>query len=287
LARNRNTQKAKKIDQKEEPLPFFFNNGYCRGKMTKHGYMLYNPNDLIGKILETQGEFSGSEILLLRQLLKPGNVVIDVGANIGTHTLSMAAMVQPNGFVFSLEPQRITFEFLSANILLNNLINVFPLHAAAGDKPGEILVPVVDPNITSNAGSFAIEGHKFGDDVRVITLDSLSLAQCNLIKVDVEGMEIKVLEGARQIIKQHRPILLIENNYQENSERLITMIKEMNYSLYWFFSEYPDKNYKPDFDVICFPTEWNINVTGLQSVLDEKDTGPNAYTRATGIVFSD
>jgi hypothetical protein len=54
----------------------------------------------------------------------------------------------------------------------------------------------------------------------------------------------------------------------------------MNYSLWWFTSGYPDNAYMPDFDMLCLPAEWKVNVEALQPVLDEKDTGPLAYARA-------
>jgi FkbM family methyltransferase len=287
LARNRHENKNKNSEGSLPQNPFFFNNGFCRGKVTRHGFMVYNPNDFIGATLEIYGEWGYSEITLLSQLIKPGNVVLDVGANIGTHTLSLANLVQPEGFVFSFEPQRITFEFLSANIVLNNLTNVFPMHVGVGNEPGEILVPVVNPNKMANAGAFGIEGHSEGDSVRVITIDSIPLARCNLIKIDVEGMEIKVLEGARQTIIKHRPIIFLENNVPKNSERMIRMIADMNYSCWWFFSEYSDLSlgYNPDFDMLCLPAEWKNSVTGLEPVLNDKDTGAEAYKRVTGTIL--
>jgi FkbM family methyltransferase len=214
-------------------------------------------------------------------------MVMDVGANIGMHTLSLANLVKNEGFVFSFEPQRIAFEFFSANILLNNLTNVFPMHAGVSDKPGEMLVPVINPAKMANAAAFAIEGHETGDVVRIVTLDSIPLMRCNLIKIDVEGMELKVLEGARQTILKHRPIIFVENNKPENSERMIRLIMDLNYSCWWFFSEYsdPSLDYNPDFDMLCLPAEWNNNINGLEPVLNDTDTGPAAYKRATGQVL--
>jgi FkbM family methyltransferase len=287
LVRKRHTQKSSNVDNISNPNPVFFENGFCRGKKTRHGFMFYNPNDFIGGFLENSGEWAYSEIALLSQLIKPGSVILDVGANIGTHTLSLASLVQNEGYVFSFEPQRLAFEFLCANILINNLTNVFPMHVGISNEPGELLIPVINPAIKVNTAGFTIEGHKTGDVVRIITLDSIQLTRCNLIKIDVEGMELKVLEGARQTIQNHRPILFVENNKQENSERMIRHIMDMNYSCWWFFSEYSDssRQYNPDFDMLCLPAEWKNTVNGLESVLNDKDTGPLAYTRATGTIL--
>lgn len=284
MARNRYTAKEKLV-QSASISTTFFNNGFCRGINTRHGFMFVNSNDFIGQTLEKYGEWAYSEIDLLADLIKPGHVVLDIGANIGTHTLSFAKMVQRNGFVFSFEPQRISFEFMCANVVANNLTNVFPMHAGVADKPGKIYVPIVDPTKTANAAAFSIQGYSTGDPVDIVAVDSLRLGRCNLIKVDVEGMEYPVLLGARQTIETHRPVLFIENNYEEHSEEIITLIKDMRYKQWWFFSTYSDTKYAPDFNLLCLPEEMELPVTNLTPVLNEKDTGPAAFARVTGIML--
>src|SRR3954465_1933985 len=90
---------------------------------TRHGQMLVNRHDVyIGRSLELYGEWSEGEIDLFRQVLRPGMVVADAGANIGTHTVARAQMVAPNGVVYAFEPQRIVFQTLAANVALNSLV---------------------------------------------------------------------------------------------------------------------------------------------------------------------
>jgi FkbM family methyltransferase len=296
MARNRYAQKesknllVEKMPEKTLPRPFF-ENGYCKGKETRHGFMLFNPNEFIGQTLDHYGEWGYSEIELLKQLIKPGFVILDVGANIGTHTLSFARLVEGNGFVYAFEPQRLAYEFLCANIVINNLLNVFPMMAGVSEKPGEILVPVLNPNAQTNAGGINIEGHTSGDLIRIVTIDSLQLSRCNLIKIDVEGMERKVLLGARDTINQHRPALFVENNTPENSAKLIELLFEMKYNCWWFFTEYlnrmdvhgrvfkPGEGFKPDFNLICLPAELKINVSDFPPVLGVDDTGEKAIQR--------
>ncbi|NMB53327.1 MAG: FkbM family methyltransferase [Leptolinea sp.] len=262
----------------------FFNHGYARGMETRHGYMLFNPNDFIGQALEAYGEWSYQEIELLGQLIKPDHVILDIGANIGTHTLSFAKMVGPGGFVFAFEPQRITYEFLCANIAMNNLINVVPYQAAVSDKAGEIMVPIINPNSPSNTGAFKISGYSTGDAVRQITVDALGLGKCNLIKVDVEGMEHNVILGAVNTIRNLRPVLFIENNGYGNAKELVKLVLDLNYRGWWFFSPpvNPGEPFNPeinDKNMLCLPAEWNTNVNGLVPLLDENDTGVKAYER--------
>lgn len=266
----------------------FIDNGFCRGKVTRHGYMVFNPNDFIGEVLDVYGESAFAEIELLGQLIKPGHVVLDIGAYIGTHTLSFARMVQPEGFVFAFEPQRLPFEFLCANIIMNNLVHVFPMRVAVSDTPGEILIPVVNPNSPANSAAFKISGYTQGDTVQKIIIDSLGLARCNLIKVDVEGMENNVIAGARNTIMKFRPVLFVENNGFGDSKNLIKQILDMNYQGWWFFSPplEPGEPFDPeihDKNMLCLPAEWKNNVNGLVPILDENDTGKLAYERLTSL----
>lgn len=281
---------VEKISPETVDIPSF-RNGYCKGKNTRHGFMLFNPNDFIGMTLDTYGEWAFSEIDLLNQLIKPGFIVLDVGANIGTHTLQFAKSVQPNGFVYAFEPQRIAFEFLCANIILNNYLNIFPMMAGVSDTDGEIIVPILNPDSLANSGSINIENKSSGDPVRLLTIDSLKLNRCNLIKIDVEGMERKVLLGAKETINKFRPLLFVENNTPENSEDLIRLLFDLKYNCWWVFTAYlnrrdihgnefkPGEGFKPDFNMLCIPSEININVTGFQKVLDPEDTGEKAILR--------
>ena len=88
--------------------------------------MLYNEHDIyIGRSLDLYGEFSEGECDVFRQLIQPGWTVLELGANIGSHTVFLAKRVGPSGRVIAFEPQRIVFQTLCANIALNNLLNVF------------------------------------------------------------------------------------------------------------------------------------------------------------------
>ncbi len=262
----------------------FFQNGYCKGKETRHGYMLYNPNDYIGKVLDVYGEWSFAEIDILSKLLKPGSLVLDIGAYIGTHSLSFSRIIGIEGFVISFEPQRVAFEFLCANIALNNLLNVFPINAAVSDTKGELIIPIVNPNSDSNTAALRISGYSSGDRIHQITVDSLNLNRCNLMKIDVEGMEINVIKGAQNTIEKYRPILFLENNGFGDSKELIKQLLDLNYQCWWFFSPPPAPNtpFNPeinDKNMLCLPSEWKTNVVGLVPVTDENDTGILAYKR--------
>ena len=81
---------------------------FNRVQQSRYGRMLFNANDTyVGTSIEAYGEYSEGEVQLFRQILRPGDVVVDAGANIGAHTLFFARAVSPGGAVFAFEPQRL------------------------------------------------------------------------------------------------------------------------------------------------------------------------------------
>jgi len=212
--------------------------GSVRIKRTRHGLMAYNINDLfVGRSLDCYGEYSRGESLLFAQLAQPGAVTIDVGANIGALTLSLAQIVGPRGVVFAIEPQRVIFQLLCTNIALNEIRNVRPIHAAAGRTAGRTFVPVSDYGKPGNFGATALTDTS-GESVIVMTIDSLELSACQLIKIDVEGQEQSVIAGAAATITRFRPALYVENDRRHQSAELIRYIRDLDYSLYWHLPPY-------------------------------------------------
>ena len=94
-------------------------------KETKDGTVLYNKNDTyVGKSIDTYGRYQLEELKLFDKYIQKGDIAIDVGANIGTHTLWLANKVGAEGFVYAFEPQRLLFQTLCANLALNSIQNV-------------------------------------------------------------------------------------------------------------------------------------------------------------------
>ena len=202
-------------------------------KDCRHGKLTYLLNDAyIGRSLDVYGEYSEGEIDLFRQLLRPGDVAIDIGANIGALTVPMARLVQPDGAIVAFEPQRAIFEVLCNNLRLNGLANVQALRRAAGSTMGSIRVPPLDYRRTDNFGGVALGGAD-GEEVQLVTIDSLNLPRLRLLKVDVEGMEHDVISGARATIARLKPAGYVENDRAENSRALISLLFEVGYRLWW------------------------------------------------------
>lgn len=208
--------------------------GMNRLTRTREGLMLYNRHDkYVGHSLDRYGEFSEGECDLFRQLIQPGSVVVEAGANYGAHTLVLSELVGEKGIVYAFEPQRIVFQTLCANMALNGRTNVHCEPEAVGEAPGHIVVPLLDYNSEQNFGGLGLGDYQNGERVPVTTVDSLKLPRCDLLKADVEGMELSVLKGAEETIANCRPILYVENDRQENSAALIEYIMSLEYDLYW------------------------------------------------------
>jgi FkbM family methyltransferase len=209
--------------------------GFNRCVLAREGYVLYNANDVyVGQAIERYGEYGEIEAQLLRQLCKPGGVAVEVGANLGTHTLVLARCVGRSGYVYAFEAQRVVFQSLCANLALNSIVNVDARHAAVGAEPGWVLIPDIDYTQTGNFGGISVNAFTGGRKVAKVKLDDeLDTGRLDLIKIDVEGMELEVLRGAAALIGRFRPALYVENDRVETSEALIRHLLGLDYRLYW------------------------------------------------------
>lgn len=271
-----------------------FENGHLAIVAAKHGYFLYNRNDqFIGRSLEHYGEWCEPGLDLILQGIRPGDTVLDIGANIGTHTVALAKKAGPAGRVIAFEPQRIVFQTLCANVALNGLTNVDCRRNGVGGASRPVRVPELDPAIPQNFGEFEISGHQEGEEVAIVTIDSLALGGCAMIKIDVEGMEREVILGGGATIREFRPMLFVENNSQERSEALIQSVLDLDYRVWWVISNYfRPNNYfdnaeeifapgQASVDMFCVPAEKDVNIAGLEPVRGASD---NMYAAADRII---
>jgi FkbM family methyltransferase len=207
---------------------------FNRMKACRYGTLLYNVNDrYIGRALDLYGEYSEGEVVLFRRIVRPGDIVLDVGANLGAHTIFFSTAVGPRGGVLAFEPQRLIFQTLCANMALNNVTNTVCYWTALTDAPGVMSVPVIDPRRPFNFGGVGLGEHTRGDQITVMRADSFALSRCRLVKIDVEGMELQVLRGATGLIERHHPVVYVENDRPDRSEALVRWIHALGYRLYW------------------------------------------------------
>ncbi|MFZ5571689.1 MAG: FkbM family methyltransferase [Thermodesulfobacteriota bacterium] len=247
-------------------------------KPCRHGAMLYNINDqYIGKSLDMYGEYSEMEIALFDQILQPGQVVLDVGANIGAYTLYFAKKVGDAGAVHAFEPQRLVFQTLCANMALNSIVNAHCRNAALGTTAGTIRVPDIKPWISFNFGGLTLGDHETGNPVPLLRLDDLGIGACHFMKIDVEGMELEVLKGGSSLIRACNPVLYVENDRQEKSADLVAYLSELGYDLFWHLPPLynPDNFFQNRENVfgtivsqnmLCLPKTADYKMDGFQRV---------------------
>ncbi len=207
---------------------------FNRLKQCRHGHMLYNVNDAyVGRSFDLYGEYSEGEIDLFRTFVQPEQVVVEVGANIGAITVFLAKHVGPRGLVVAVEPQRLVYQTLCANLALNSIVNALCYQQASGAHAGSIRVPSLDPYVQNNFGALALGQHQQGEVVPLVPVDAFRLQHCHFIKVDVEGMEEEVLRGAANTIARCRPLLYVENDRIEKSDSLVRYIASLGYRMVW------------------------------------------------------
>ena len=208
----------------------------------KHGIFSYYSNDqYIGKSLSEYGEWSEAEVSLVKQLLTDNENIIEVGSNIGTHTIPLAKQVSNGGFVYAIEPQHQNHKLLLDNIKNNELKNVKVLKIAISSKEGEAYMNTFDENIANNYGDSRIFSSNFNnaETVPVKTLDQLfydnikETKSIKLIKCDAQGQELNIILGSKKIIDHYKPFLYLENDDINTSKSLIEIIKKMGYVLFW------------------------------------------------------
>lgn len=258
------------------------NDGINRLVHMRDGWMLYNKNDqYVGASIEHYGEFSYEEMQLFLQIVTEGSYIIEVGANIGAHTLGLSKQIGSTGKLYAYEPQRIVFQNLCANMSLNACLNVYCFEQAVSNAKSHITLPEIDYAKQGNFGGIAIEEFTTGHPVQVVVLDEAlaDIPRLDLIKVDVEGMESKVLGGARTLINKHHPMLYVENDRLEKSQALIELIQALDYRLFWHIAPlYNPQNYAGNpvnifgkvgsYNMLCFHKSLEINCSGFIEIQD-------------------
>ncbi len=260
---------------------------------TRHGVMLVNPNDFyMGAAYLKYGECCQVESDFLVQLLKWPGQVIEVGANMGVHTIPMALELSRQGrTMLVFEPQPVIFQQLCANLALNGLMNVTAMPYAIGSEVGVVSFAVPNYGAPGNFGG--TEMHAAPDATQAVVsnpvpmqkvacfpLDSYAAStDVALIKIDVEGFELAVLQGAARTIERSRPILYVENDRVAESEALIRWLLDHGYRLWWhtpsLFNAANSKGVQENlyegiasFNMLCVPAERNWTVQGAEEILE-------------------
>lgn len=195
-------------------------------------------------------------------------IIIDVGVNIG-HTLLNFARLSPGGKIFGFEPDSVNYQKAERNIGLNDFGNISLIKKGVGSKTATARLYRVNED---NAGmnrildcSADLHNEFDFDEIEIIKLDDFAveneLAQIDLIKIDVEGYELKVLEGAENSLRAYAPTLFIEldddnlRDQGDSAEKVILFLERFGYKIFRAADESPisgeDDFSNCHFDIIC------------------------------------
>jgi len=195
----------------------------------------YDPSTDIGKSLFFFGQFERSDMELCKEYITENSIVLDIGANIGLHSIYFSGLVK-EGCVLAFEPSLETFCLLANNVA--HISNIVPINLAVSDK-GKI----ADFFHTSDNAYSSLMDTKRKEVVSVIkvpcmTVDDvvsgLCLDRVDFVKIDVEGMEFSVLRGMAEVISNHRPVIFCEiykgTHSNQRPDETVRYLLERGYS---------------------------------------------------------
>ena len=214
---------VKRLDKRLEVLEEYASVGLRRVSLncgesgllikTAVGYVLCPPTDYqMAACLVDTGDLERGTRILVERLVKPGDVIVDVGANIGLFSLAVAKKMNMEGHIYAFEPFPNTANYAKKNFELNALTSLISLRQVAiSDKPGDGCL-----HLGSFSGHHSLYPLTINDNdeelfVSLSTLDNelSDISHVNLLKIDVEGAELKVLDGATALVERSKDIAII------------------------------------------------------------------------------
>lgn len=200
---------------------------------SKYGYFIVNRHDIhqYQSLKNDKTPHIDDEIVKITEictLLGPNPVIIDGGSNIGLITIPIATLIKSK--IISFEPQPQIFYALCGNIILNNLNNIIAINKGLGSQNKIMYVPYIDYNVENDFGDVELQ-ESGTNSVEIITIDSLNLNKVDFIKLDVEGMEIEALIGAKNTIDRFRPWCWVEY-FKSDLQTITTFFKSKNYNIF-------------------------------------------------------
>lgn len=179
------------------------------------------------------GWFEPAEIAFVRSHLKPGDVVLDLGANAGLYTVIAAQIVGPGGHVYAFEPGRQALALLRNNIALNHLSNVTVIEAAVSNVTGEAAFAVAHDSALSSLADVQRSDQEIAgwETVQTIRVDDAMARYDNppvsFIKIDVEGAEKLALEGASGLLARAEHLTILFEAFDQNTRAFDYSVREL------------------------------------------------------------
>jgi FkbM family methyltransferase len=257
-------------------LSFLKATALIQKKFTKrlHNGLLINvsPAEHIQKYIFWYGYYEKKHVLCWEYFIEDESIAIDIGANIGYYSL-VASAENPAGKIYSFEPYSLKFEELNANIRLNKLQNIIPVHAAVSDHGGKARIYISGKDNEGESGLLSPENYEgIMEEVKVVTLDEWSernhIEKIGFIKMDIEGAEYLALEGMKQILLKWKPVVFIEiepvllAKYGKRGEDIFDFMEQLGFEGHEVISPNEIRrvtsNFKDDL-VVFLPENYQLN----------------------------
>lgn len=227
---NIDTSLPEKLDLKPTIVSYTQTSNGIASAKTRYtdNFYFYEKDVIIGRSIKTYGEYTQIEIDLLYQYINENTIVYDVGGNIGYHTVAFAHKAK---HVYSFEPNLKNYKLLELNT--KDLNNVSLIKAAVSDTKGKSYISDYELDDLGNYGE-CMMNETVGQPCVTVRLDDLNLPDPHVIKIDVEGHELRVFNGAKETIRKYTPVIFYEAMHGSGFDQIYDFLHtELGYNLYW------------------------------------------------------
>lgn len=226
-----------------------------------------DKNNYLDQCIIRDGYFEKNSTNATLQLVKKGDIVFDVGANIGYYSVLLAKLVGPKGRVFSFEPTNYFSQVLKKNIEVNNSYNVETFNLGLSDKAQDLEIHIDGPSATLHDSVSA--PYTNSEIIKLVPLDDfikqIDLERLDFIKIDVDGHEPFFFLGSGKTLEKFNPIILLEISHLHYLRAGFTawdfydFLKTRNYRIY-HEDKLTEINTKEDFLIKCGNFAYSSNI---------------------------
>lgn len=206
-------------------------------KVSNFNFIVHKNDTCIADHLRQGILFEKFIVTFVKHFINPNKNIIDLGANIGTHSIIYSNYI--NGKVYSFEPQKMIFDILNKNVELNNCKNVITHNFGGSNVNNKFYMNACYSN-KNNQGAFRIDktlDSTNGLEIECKIIDELNIENVGYIKIDVEGHEYEALLGLKNILIKDHPILMIEiHNTSPTKNNTFILLEELGYKTHYRLS---------------------------------------------------
>jgi FkbM family methyltransferase len=201
-------------------------NGFC--------FIIHKNDTCIADTLRRGELFEKFIVTFVKHFINPTKNIIDLGANIGTHSIIYSNYT--NGKIYSFEPQKVIFDILTKNIEANNCNNIIPFNFGASNENKKFYMNAEYGN-KNNQGAFRIDNtlsNMNGLEIECKKIDDLNISNVSYIKIDVEGHEYEALLGMKNLLIREHPSIMIEiHDSCKTKNNTFKLLIDLGYNKYY------------------------------------------------------